>query len=341
MKKMQEDLKLNSFENVYLLYGNEGFLKKTWKNRLLAAMIPEGDTMNITKYEGKGINLEEVYDLSQTLPFFADRRLILLENTELFAPSKGGGKASNTKKKNTPSEDLIEMVTALPETTCLVMVEEKVDKRGRAFKEVSKCGYAAELNTQDADTLVTWLLRTAKELGKEIDKRTASMLLEYCGMDMMSLYNEMEKLVSYTGERNQISVADVEAVCIGQVTGKIFEMMDAITLRQPERTITLYRDLMMLREAPLKILNLITRQIRILVELKGLLQDNVEYGKLASVLGVPPFAVKKYVSQCKAYSYSELLAMFEQCQQTEMQIKSGQIGDVIGVELLIVGFSKK
>ncbi len=326
MKTLQEDVKLNSFKKVYLLFGEEAYLRRTWRDKLIAAMLPEGDTMNLTKYVGKGVKLDEVLAMSQTMPFFAERRVLVLEDTGYF--------------KNA-TEGLKEGIEALPESTCMIFVESEVDKRGKAFKSVKQEGYAAELNTPDSKMLVTWLIRIANDAQKQMDPKTASMILEYCGMDMLQLSHEMDKLISYAYERPVISVADVEEICVSQITGKIFEMMDAITARQPERTLMLYHDLLTLREAPLKILSLLTRQIRILTEIKGLLDDKVEYGQLASKVGIPPFTVKKYTSQCKNYPYSELLSMFEACQQTEEQIKTGQVGDVIGVELLIVGFSKK
>ena len=67
---------ITDFKKVYLLFGEEAFLKKSYKNRLREA-ITHGDTMNYNYYEGKGMNVNEIISLSDTMPFFADRRLIL------------------------------------------------------------------------------------------------------------------------------------------------------------------------------------------------------------------------------------------------------------------------
>lgn len=325
MKILRQDIDSRQFKKVYLLCGEEDYLKKQWRDNLIDALLPEADTMNLTRYAGKGLELSEILSMSQTLPFFADKRVLVLEETGFF--------------KNA-AEGLAEGISELPDTTCMIFVESEVDKRSKMFKTVKKEGYAAELNTPDAKMLVSWLGNLCKREGKQIDGKTASYIIEQCGTDMLLLSHEMEKLFSYAYERAAITVADVDAVCVNQVTGKIFEMMDAITMRQRQRTIMLYRDLLALREPALRILALLTRQIRILTEIKGMQTDGVAFGDLASKAGVPPFTVKKYVSQAKNYTYSDLLAMYEACQETEGQIKSGGIGDVIGVELLIVGFSK-
>ena len=81
---MNEDLKTGNFKQIYLLYGEEGYLKKQYKERFVKAMLPEGDTMNYACYEGKSTDVKEVIDLAETMPFFAERRLIVFENTGFF-----------------------------------------------------------------------------------------------------------------------------------------------------------------------------------------------------------------------------------------------------------------
>ena len=68
MQTLNQDIKNNDFKKVYLLFGEEAFLKKSYKNRLREA-ITQGDTMNYNYYEGKGINVNEIISLSDTMPF--------------------------------------------------------------------------------------------------------------------------------------------------------------------------------------------------------------------------------------------------------------------------------
>ena len=81
MKSIQEDIKNQQFKPVYLLFGEEAYLRQQYKQKLLDALMPEEDTMNYSRYEGKGIEPREIIDLAETMPFFADRRVILLEDT--------------------------------------------------------------------------------------------------------------------------------------------------------------------------------------------------------------------------------------------------------------------
>ena len=81
MKGIDEDIKKGSFQPVYLLYGEESYLKKQYGQKLKHALVSEEDKMNTTFYEGKGIHPGEIIDLAETLPFCAERRLIFIENS--------------------------------------------------------------------------------------------------------------------------------------------------------------------------------------------------------------------------------------------------------------------
>ena len=84
MKNLQEDIKTGNFRRVYLLCGDEAYLKIQYKDKLIKALNPDDDTMNFSKYEGKGIEVREMIDLCETMPFFADYRVILVENSGFF-----------------------------------------------------------------------------------------------------------------------------------------------------------------------------------------------------------------------------------------------------------------
>ena len=142
MKSLNEDLKTGNFKQVYLLFGEENYLKKQYKDRLTKALISDGDTMNYAYYEGKGIDVKEIIDLSETMPFFSERRLIVIENSGFF--------------KNATAE-LAEYMKEIPETTYFIFVETELDKRGKMFKAVKDKGRIVELARQDEKTLVRWI----------------------------------------------------------------------------------------------------------------------------------------------------------------------------------------
>ena len=84
MKSLNEDIKSGQFKQLYLLYGEEAYLKKQYRDKLSKAMMPDNETINYSYYEGKGIVPAQIIDLAETMPFFADKRLIVIENSGFF-----------------------------------------------------------------------------------------------------------------------------------------------------------------------------------------------------------------------------------------------------------------
>ena len=84
MQNIIKDIKNNSYRSIYLLYGEETYLKKVYKDRLKEAIVGRDDSMNYNYFEGKNISVKTVIDIAETLPFFAEHRLIVLENSGFF-----------------------------------------------------------------------------------------------------------------------------------------------------------------------------------------------------------------------------------------------------------------
>ncbi|MEE1085597.1 MAG: DNA polymerase III subunit delta [Schaedlerella sp.] len=325
MKSLNEDLKTGQFSQIYLLYGTENYLKKQYKDRLTKAMLPEGDTMNYAYYEGKNVNLKEVIDLSETMPFFADRRLIVFENTGLF--------------KN--ASDLGDYVKNIPDTTYFLFVEEEVDKRSKLYKAVKAKGRIVELNFQDESILKRWIAGSIKKENKQISESDILYFLNKVGTDMGNITKELEKLFCYTLGRAWITREDIDAVCVTQISNKIFDMVSAVAAKNQKKALDYYYDLLALKEPPLRILALLTRQYRILYQVRGLMKKNYGRKEIASKAGLHPFAAGKYMDQAKRFSSKEIREILEDSADIEQCVKTGLLKDNLAVEIFLVKYSSK
>lgn len=324
MKSLNEDIKTGQFKPAYLLYGEEAYLKKQYKDKLTKAMLPESDTVNYAYYEGKGTNPAELIDLAETMPFFADRRLIVVENSGFF-------------KNATP--ELADYIKNMPETACFIFVESEVDKRGKMYKAVKDKGRAVEMGRQDEKTLLYWLAGMVKKEGKQIKESTARYLVAKTGTDMENLEKEMEKLFSYTLGQTEITVQDVDEICTTQVTNKIFDMVEAVAAKQQKQALDYYYDLLALKEPPMRILYLLSRQFKLLMEVKDLSGRGYDKPQIAKTAGLHPFVAGKYIKQCRSFSKEELRSIMEEAANTEEMVKTGRLNDRMSVELFIVKYS--
>lgn len=321
MQTLKQDIKERTFKRMYLLYGEEAFLKTSYKNRLTEA-VTSGDTMNFARFEGKGLDLDEIIRLADTMPLFSEKRLILVEDSGFFKGS---------------AEELVRYLPSMPDTTVLLFVESEVDKRGKLYKTVKQFGYAAELGRQDAAQLGRWAGKILAGEGKKITNRTMEYFLGMTGDDMEHIYMELEKLISYTMGREVITNDDVRAICTVQVTNKIFEMVSAIADRRIKRAMELYEDLLIGKEPPMRILFLIARQFNQMLQVKELMAKGLDRGAIASRLGLKPFVVGKVMPQTHRFSHEQILSYIKLCVDSEEAVKSGRLADQLAVELLITG----
>ena len=319
MQTINEDIKNGTFKPVYLLYGEEAFLKQSYKKKLRAA-ISGDDTMNYNYFEGKGLDVNELISLADTMPFFSERRLILIEDSGFF---------------KTSSEALADYLPMIPDTTCIVFVEDGVDKRNRLFKKVKELGHAAEMKRQDSAQLARWAGTILAQNGRKITGSTMNLFLERTGDDMENIRMELEKLISYTMGSDVVTTEDVEAVTTVQVTNKIFDMVNAIVTRKTRLAMDLYEDLLTLKEPPMRILFLIARQFNQLLLVKEMTAKGTDRGTIASKLKIPPFVAGKVSAQAGAFTREQILSYVKGCVEAEEAVKTGKMNDRMAVELLI------
>ncbi len=324
MKSIQEDIKTGNFKQSYLLFGEEAYLKHQYKEKLLHALNPDGDTMNFSRYEGKGIDVKQVIDLCETMPFFAERRVILLEDTGFF------------KNK---CEELADYMKSLPEYLVLVFSESEVDKRSRMYKAVKNSGRVTEFAKQDEKTLMRWAAGLLGKEGRKITQRDMELFLTKTGTDMGNIRMELEKLITYTEGQDIVTAEDIEAVCVTQTTNKIFDMVRAVTEKNQKKALELYYDLLTLKEPPMRILFLLAKQFRQLLLTKKMAGEGASQNEIAARLGVPSFVVRNISACARSYTVEELEHAVEDFVDAEEAVKTGRLGDVLSVELLIVKYS--
>ena len=324
MQKLKEEIESGNLKPLYLLYGEETYLLKQYRDRLRAALTDGDDSMNYHYFEGKDVNIGEIIDLAETLPFFSDRRVIIIENSGLF---KHGG------------EQLAEYLKEQSETAFFVLAEREIDKRSKLYKTVASKGRAVEFKTQDEAVLKKWILKNLKKENKKITERNLQLFLEKTGTDMENISKELEKLICYCIDRDVINDEDIEAVCVRQINNQIFDMMNAIAEKRHKKAMELYYDLLTLKEPPMRILFLLARQFNILMQVKELNSKGHSLKSIGENVGLSPYIAGKYVNQAAKFSAGDLRLAVLDCVETEEAVKTGRMSDVLSVELLLIKYS--
>lgn len=323
MQRLKEDIKNKTFHKLYLLYGEEDYLKKLYRDSLKKAVLEDSNDMNYSYFEGKDTDILKIKETAETLPFFSDYRLITIEDSGFF-------KSANT---------LTDYLPGLPESAVIVFVEKEIDKRNKLYKYINKNGIVVEMKQMGPADTKRFISLMLKENGKQMREGTADYFLQQTGSSMSNIKNEMDKLISYTYGREEITIGDIDAICCIQLTGRIFQMIDYAAMGKLKEALSLYNDLLELRESPMSILYLVTRQFNILLQAKAV--SGLTKNEIASKIQVPPFTVGKYITQAGRFKSRQLIELLDECAETEYKFKRGLIDAQIGVEILLLKMAQK
>ena len=323
---LNKELKEGVFRRVYLVCGDQAYLRLQNRDRLRTALLGDGDEMNVSVYTGMDVTAREVIDQAQTLPFFADRRVILLENSVFFS-----------KKASVESDALAEFIPEIPESASLVFVEEAPDKRKKLYKAIQKHGFVLNCEDVTPQMLGRWTAGLFQKAGLKIDGPALNRFLETVGEDMMNIVSESDKLIGYCLGRDRVTEADIEAICSPRLRDRVFEMIAAVSRRQKDRALSIYMDLIALRTPSQVILTLLQREFSRLLQVKELQEARASEAEIAKRVGLSPWIVKKnYLPVTRSLEVSRLERSLQLCLQADQDYKSGLIDAGVAAEMTLI-----
>lgn len=330
MNELENQIKTRKFSQSYLFFGEEPFLKNLYKERLKKAMLDEtAEMMNFNYYEEKFLSVSSIIDTAETLPFLSEKRLVMVKNSGLFY----------TGRKD-DSEKMSDYLKKVPQTSCILFLEEQVDKRGKLYKTIAKYGYAVEFKMLSEKELIFWITKQFQNNKISIESQIASYLIYTVGGNMNDLSQEIKKLCDYKGQNENITAMDIDCVCIKSLEAKIFDLVAAIGNQKLEKAIEIYSNLLFMKQSPIMILVMIIRQFRFILQCQCLLKEGLELSFIAQKLGQRDFVIKQWVNQSKNFSFEKLQKALEDCLKTDIQIKTGKMNSEMAVELLIIKYSQ-
>ena len=280
--------------------------------------------MNLNQYTGKVCLYKEVENAVMTM-FFADRRLVLLEDTGLF-------KSSDEQWSN--------LVKTIPDSCHVLFVEQEVDKRSRMYKAVKECGYCAEMTHPSMQQRTQWILKGFGRYGLKITQSALDSFLEKTGDDMENIRNEMEKIGFFCMGKERHH-KNVDFVCTEQIENRIFDMTQAVAEGKTQYALELYADLLALKEPGMRILFLIARQMNQLLCVKEMEVGRQNKDQIAAALKVRSFVVNKLLGQARQFTIDQLIRCVERCVELEEAVKRGNMNERIAVEMVLLSIANR
>lgn len=323
-------------KNMYLICGDEQYLKEKKKKELLKLLHAEG-SMNFNVFEGRELDRAEVARLADTMPFLEERRTLLLSDTGFF--------------KGSAPQEMRDMLEELPESTVVIFYENEADAGNALYKLIKERGTVCSYKkaegksfkeaAQDQAKIRTWAVNYLRKNRREISGRAMTRLLQLAGYDMQNLQSELEKLISYTASEEKFSPVieireqDIEAICSKTVTDKVFDMLSAKLMGNISAALRLFEDLLSLRVPPLRVLFLLGKQFNQVYLIKEASRERIGDAALAERIGIKDWQLRKLKEQSTRLSLTDARRYLELCVEMETKIKLGDMNEKLGVEIVL------
>lgn len=329
----------------YIFYGDDQFGLGEELARL-RSQLADGDpvmaNLNTSILDGRTITFGELRHTTDAMPFMAERRLIIVHGL-LARLAPGKGQAGSGVSRFT--EDLASYLPHLPPTTRLILCEEEKLSPSHPILEVareaskSRRGFIREFELPKERDLPGWIRARATEKGGQISNEAVTTLAALVGSDLRMLDQEIEKLLLYAGER-MVSSEDVALLVSHARETSIFDLVDCVGARQTSRALQLLHRLLDDGAAPLYLLSMLARQIRILIQVKELASRAMTGREIAGVLHMHPFVVEKGLKQARNFEMDQLEAAHEKLVDTDWAIKTGRTEDLLALDALVVALTR-
>jgi DNA polymerase-3 subunit delta len=187
-----------------------------------------------------------------------------------------------------------------------------------------------------ANELTNWVRQGAEKAGVSFAPGVLEQFILYAGTSLQVLSRELEKCALFAGQGGVITADAVDDLVTKSVEQNIFILIEHIVQLQLDKAFTMLSDLLRRKEEPIKIMALIARQFRIMLQVKDLQQQGYSQQQMASQLGLHPYAVKIAAGQAGRFELKQLAHMLDQLADLDYQMKSGKIDKALGLEMFLL-----
>ncbi|MBP7767249.1 DNA polymerase III subunit delta, partial [Candidatus Saccharibacteria bacterium] len=276
----------------------------------------EHGSLAVEKLDGESENYDRIRATVESIPFLSLRKLVVLSNSGV-------------------NKDLLEryedLLGAVADSTDLLIVDRKLDKRTGYYKYLKKHTDYKEFSDLSEQELVKWLVERAKNQGASISQEAARYLQERVGSNQILLANELDKLVSYD---SNITKESIDLLCEPTPSTTIFSLLEAAFSGDKHRTVQIYQEQRLLKVEPLQIIAMVAWQLHVLMVVA--LAKNVDDMTVAREAKLSPYVVRKTRVLANRFTVSEIKRMIESILKIDIDIKTKSIDSDSALQLWLL-----
>lgn len=329
----------NKLDGIYLIYGRETYLMDSSINRIKKNMNSAMIDFNLSVLNGEEVGIRELINNIETLPFMDEKKIVIVENLEIF---KG-------KRKNFSESDekyLIQALENIPETTVLIfMLDTDPDKRKSLFKTIKKNGNIIDVNKISDIDLFQWVRNKFAQHSVKIENSQIMYFIDVKGyrdknsdLRLNDLENEIEKIAMFLGRDSVVTNEAIDEMTMKKSENDLFRFIDSIVKKDANSAILIFEDMVNDGESILGIYAMLGREFKILLQMKSIKKKGIKPEQAAKLLNIHPFTAKKAYRQSDSIEEGVVKSVVKYISDADYRIKNGLIDPRLSMEILIANF---
>ena len=220
---IKNQIKSGEFSNLYIVYGNEPYLKQHYCNKMTQKAINRDFAeFNYHIFDSNETDLKIVSEYVESLPMMDERKCVVVKDLNLGSLNQDQLKIFE------------EIVSDVPQSTMLIfwmqnveVDDRKNDKWKNIIKIIDKYGNVLVLNKKTLSDIKKLLIKGAKKRNKDLSAQMAEYLVSVVGDDLNMLLNELEKLCFYC-DGTTIEKKDIDLIATKSVEASVFDLANLI-----------------------------------------------------------------------------------------------------------------
>jgi DNA polymerase-3 subunit delta len=327
---------------IYILNGDDEFAINEFLGKLQASLgDPTMADMNTARLDGSTASLDQFVNAISVMPFLAARRLVIVTSPLVLARARS----------ETAKQKFLEALGRVPDSTILVLIQpdpltdERDRKKGKihwleAWAQTAGGRVALKpFALPRGPAMAQWIIARAKKLGGQFTPPAAARLADQIGDDPRLADQEIQKLLAYANYTRPVEPDDVEHLTPSARQGDVFAMVDALGNRQGKRAQEMLHLLLADQDA-ISLFGMVVRQFRLLLLAREVLDSGGGEAEAARALGVHPFVAEKALAQARLFSLPALEAIYHRLLELDEAVKTGQMEDVLALDMLVAGMAR-
>ncbi|WP_305849957.1 DNA polymerase III subunit delta [Staphylococcus hyicus] len=319
---------------IYTVYGEIPELIDKEINQIIDSYLDgePKDDFNYIKFNLYETNFNQIIEEAMTMPFFSDKKVILVQNTFIFT----GEKVS--KDHTIDAHAVIEFIEKYNGDSLVIfqVFASKLDERKKMVKTLKKHAKIKKVEQMSEVEMKQWIQSYLNQNFKDIKQDALDQFLTLTGIHYQLINQELDKLLLYIDDKTTINLEDVKTIVNRSLEQNVFLLTEYIQNGQKQKAVTLMRDLIQLKEEPIKLLALITSNYRLYYQSLILNQKGYSEQQIAKTVGAHPYRVKLALRHARKYTLESLLEKMNICVETDYHLKSSYMDKVLILELFIL-----